>query len=339
MRAIVTSTDVARRAGVSQSAVSRTFTEGASVSEEMRAKVLEAAAELDYRPNALARSLITQRSRLIGIALAYLNNQYYPMALEKLSLRLQAEGYHSLMVFAQNREPADAIVQTFLQYQVDAVILASVALSTPWVAACERAGVPVVLFNRSHEEPRFSAVTSANRDGGRTVARFLAAGGHRRIAYIAGWEGASTQRDREAGFCEGLAAAGLGIHDRAIGDFDDGRAREAARSLFVRPAAERPDAVFVANDHMALIAMDVLRFELGLRVPEDVSVVGYDDVPQAASPAYALTTVRQPVNRMVEATIRVLLDQIERPGAPPQRIEIEGPLMVRGSAHVPKDWS
>jgi DNA-binding LacI/PurR family transcriptional regulator len=339
MRVIATSTDVARLAGVSQSAVSRAFTPGASVSPGMRLRVLRAAAELDYQPNALARSLSTQRSRIVGVALAYLNNQYYPMALEKLTLRLQAEGYHCMVFIAQNKEPADAIVSTFLQYQVDAVILASVALSTPWVAACERAGVPVVLFNRSHEEPRYSAVTSANVEGGREVAAFLAAGGHRRVAYVAGWEGASTQRDREAGFRQGLAESGAGLFERAVGDFDDGRAREAALALFAgRPPGERPDAVFVCNDHMALIVMDVLRFELGLRVPEDVSVVGYDDVPQAAARAYDLTTVRQPVNRMVEATVRLLLDQVERPGAPPERVEIPGPLMVRGSARIPEGY-
>lgn len=338
MRGPASSSEVARLAGVSQSAVSRVFTPGASVSPGMRAKVLRAAEELGYQPNALARSLITQRSRIIGVALAYLNNQYYPMALEKLSLRLQAKGYHTMVFFAANGEPADRLVDTFLQYRVDAVILASVALSTPWVAACARAGVPVVLFNRSHEDWHVSAVTSANREGGHKVAEFLVAGGHRRIAYIAGWEQASTQRDREAGFREGLAAAGVPLFARAVGDFDDARARAAALALFDRPADERPDAVFVCNDHMALIVMDVLRFELGLAVPGEVSVVGYDDVPQAAAKAYDLTTLRQPVNRMVEATVRVLLNQLERPEAPPERIEIDGPLMVRGSARVPRGW-
>ncbi|MEM7026160.1 MAG: LacI family DNA-binding transcriptional regulator [Pseudomonadota bacterium] len=335
MKDNVTSSDVARRAGVSQSAVSRAFTPGASVSSTMRAKVLQAAEELDYRPNALARSLITQRSRIVGIALAYLDNQYYPMALEKLSRRLQDDGYHTMVFFALNKEPADALVATFLQYQVDAVILASCALSTPWVAACERAGVPVVLFNRSHIEPQFSAVTSDNVDGGRKVAEFLLAGGHERIGYIAGWEGASTQRDREAGFRAGLAAAGREHCARTVGDYADEPSRQAARAMFDRPAKERPDAVFVANDHMALIVMDVLRYELGLRIPQDVSVVGYDDVPQAAWPAYALTTLRQPVNRMVESTVRVLLERIERPDAPPERVEIKGPLMIRDSARVP----
>lgn len=194
------------------------------------------------------------------------------------------------------------------------MILASVALSKPWVAACERAGVPVVLFDRSHADRRYSAVTSANREGGRKVAEFLLAGGHRRLAYIAGREQASTQCHREAGFRDGLAAAGLPLFARAVGDFDDGSTRAAALDLFDRAADERPDAVFVCNDHMALIVLDVLRHELGLAVPGQVSVVGYDDVPQAAAKAYALTTLRQPVNRMVAANVRVLLDQLERPG-------------------------
>lgn len=123
-----------------------------------------------------------------------------------------------------------------------------------------------------------------------------------------------------------------------MGDYADDPTREAARALFDRSAKKRPDAVFVANDHMALIVMDVLRSELGLRIPEDVSVVGYDDVPQAAWPAYALTTLRQPVNRMVETTVRVVLDKIERPDTAPERIEIEGPLMIRGSARVPPGY-
>ncbi len=336
MKISVTSSDVARQAGVSQSAVSRVFTKGASVSPEMRAKVMRAAHQLGYWPNALARSLITQRSKLIGIALAYLDNQYYPMALEKLTRRLQDRGFHTMVFIAQNKQPADEIVGTFLEYQVDGVILASVSLSSKWAVACERAGVPVVLFNRSQDEPDTMAVTSDNVAGGRLAARFLAAGGHRRIAYLAGWDGASTQRDREAGFLAGLGAAGVRLFDRAPGEFNRERAQEAARHLFDRPADQRPDALFVCNDHMAIAALEVIRHELGLRVPEDVSVVGYDDVPEAAWPSYALTTVRQPVNRMVETTVRVLLARIEDPTAAREQIRIEGPLIVRRSARIPE---
>lgn len=335
----VTSTDVARLAGVSQSAVSRAFTPGASVSKAMREKVLKAAGELGYRPNALARSLITRHSRIIGVVVAYLDNQYYPMALEKLSHALQARGYHILIFMAGSSGPVEQVFQEILDYRVDGIVTASVALSSDLAGQCDAAGVPVVLFNRSQDDPRLSAVTSDNRSGGRELARFLVAGGHERIAFIAGWQGASTNRDREAGFLEGLAEAGVPLFDRAVGDYDFDKAKQAARALFDRPAAKRPDAVFVANDHMAIAVMDALRHEFGLRIPEDVSVVGYDDVPLAAWSSYDLTSVRQPTNRMVEATVRILLDRIEDGRHEPQRVALEGRLVVRGSARKPTGWT
>ena len=181
-----------------------------------------------------------------------------------------------------------------------------------------------------------SAVTSDNYAGGRKIAEFLLAAGHRKIGHIAGWEGASTQRDREAGFTSALAEAGLALHSRAVGDFTMERASQAARAMF---ETDPPEAVFVANDHMAMAVMDTLRFELGKRVPDDVSVVGFDDVPAAAWPAYNLTTVRQPANRMVSETVDILLEQIEDNQSPSRRIAIDGPLVVRGSARIPEGWN
>jgi DNA-binding LacI/PurR family transcriptional regulator len=333
----VTAADVAKRAGVSQSAVSRVFTPGASASPATAEKVRAAAAALGYRPNALARSLAGGRTRMIGLVVAYLENYFYPEALEKISTALQAEGYHVLVFMAsQTATNIDAVLLEILDYRVDGLICASVALSSDFAARCESAGVPVVLFNRAQDDARLSAVTSDNRAGGRKVAELFLAAGHRRIAYIAGWEGASTQRDREQGFCEGLAAAGRTLSDRGVGDFRFDRARAAARRMFARP--EHPDAVFVANDHMAFAVMDVLRDEFGLAVPGDVSVAGFDDVPPAAWSAYALTTVRQRANAMVEETVRLLLDRIERPDAPPRRVEIDGPLILRTSARIPPGW-
>ena len=184
-----------------------------------------------------------------------------------------------------------------------------------------------------------SAVTSDNRAGGRKVAEFLLAGRHEKIGFIAGWEGASTQRDREAGFVEGLRAQGVALHARQVGNFLMEEARVATLRMF-DPALgpDRPDAVFVANDHMALSVMDTLRHEMGLRVPEDVSVVGYDDAAPASWPAYDLTTVRQPASRMVGKTVEILLSKIETPQIAAQRIEIDGPLVVRGSARIPEGW-
>ena len=332
----VSSVDVARRAGVSQSAVSRVFTPGASVSAGMAGKVRRAAAELGYRPNVLARSLITGRSRIIGLVVAYLDNYFYPDALERLSTALQARGYHVLVFMAsQTAGNIDAVLDEILDYQVDGIILASVALSSDLAMRCQRAGVPVVLFNRGQDIPGIAAVTADNHRGGREIARFLVAGGHRRIAHVAGWEGASTQRDREAGLREGLSQAGQALAARAVGDFRLDQAREAARALFDRP--DPPDAVFVANDHMAFAVMDVVRFDLGLDVPGDVSVVGFDDVPIAAWPAYDLTTWRQPAARMVAATVTALLDQIEA-GKSAESAEIAGHLVLRGSARIPEGW-
>ena len=332
----VTSLEVAKLAGVSQSAVSRVFTPGASASNKTIEKVRKAADELGYRPNILARAMVSGKSRMIGVVVAYLENQFYPDVLEKLSNAFQAEGYHVLVFMAANTSGnIDSVVEEILDYQVDGIIAASVSMSSELSERCRSANIPMVLFNRSQDDPSMSAVTSANFEGGRKVAEFLLAGGHKKIGYIAGWEGASTQRDREAGFVEGLADAGVSLHARTVGNFHMDQAREATLEMF---ASDPPDAVFVANDHMALAVMDTLRFELNLKVPQDVSVVGYDDVTMSAWPAYNLTTVRQPANRMVAETVGIMLSKIQNIETIPRRIEIDGPLIVRGSARIPEGW-
>ena len=330
----VTSIDVARHAGVSQSAVSRVFTPGASVSQAMIARVRRAAEELGYRPNPLARAMITGRSRMIGLVVAYLDNQFYPVAIERLSHALQAHGYHVLLFMAANTPgEIDRVVADLLAYRVDGIVTASVAMSNDMTRRCADAGIPVVLFNRGQPGAGLSSVTSANREGGRRVAGFLLAGGHRRLAHVSGWQGSSTGRDRQQGFLEALAEAGIAPVAVTDGMYARQTAAEAALALMER--AEAPDAIFVGNDHMAFAVLDALRGQ-GVAVPGQVSVVGYDDVPMAGWAAYDLTTVRQPLNRMVEATVETLLAQIATPDRPAQNIEIDGPLIVRGTARVPE---
>lgn len=296
----------------------------------------KAAEKLGYRPNVLARAMVSGKSGIIGLVVAYLNNQFYPEALEKLSNALQERGYHVLVFMAsQSAGNIDKVVEEILDFQVDGIIAASVALSSDLSDRCRAAGIPMVLFNRVQDDAAMSAVTSDNVAGGRKAAEFLLAGGHRKIGYIAGWEGASTQRDREAGFTEALRAAGVELHARENGNFVIEQAKDATRRMF---ANDPPDAVFVANDHMAMAVMDTLRFELGLNVPGDVSVVGYDDVAVAAWPTYDLTTVRQPANRMVAETVNILLSKIENSDLGPRRVEIDGPLVIRGSARIPEGW-
>ena len=330
----VTSLQVAKKAGVSQSAVSRVFTPGASASRATIDKVKKAANDLGYRPNVLARAMVSGKSRIIGVVVAYLENQFYPEALERLSNSLQAQGYHVLIFMAgKNMQSLDGVVEEILDYQVDGIVAASVAMSSTLAERCKFAGVPMVLFNRSQDLPSMSAVTSDNIAGGRKVAEFLISGNHKKIGYISGWEGASTQRDREAGFISCLANSGFTLHNRQVGNFVMEEAKEATRKMF---SSDPPDAVFVANDHMALAVMDTLRYEIGLKIPQDVSVIGYDDVPASAWPAYDLTTVRQPVNKMVQETVEILIEKINNAEIEPRRVKIDGPLIIRGSARLPK---
>ena len=334
MKTQATSLDVARLAGVSQSAVSRCFTAGASVSDAMRNKVQEAARKLGYQPNAHARSLITGRSRIIGLVLSALENLYYPAVLERLAKRLQQDGYH-LLIFIGDNANSDDLVEEILQYNVDGIVLGATTLSSALAQRCADASIPVVLFIRIMASGSAGAVSSVRSDtvgGGRDIARFLVAGGHQRIAYIAGREDSSTNLERERGFRDGLAELGQRIYARAIGNYDVDQARQAALDLFAN-AADRPDAVFVAGDLMAIVVLDTLRHELGLAVPQDVSVVGFDNVPQAAWASYELTTFEQPVQPMVEATVELLQSYLRQAQTPPSRnLVVPGQLIIRQSA-------
>lgn len=337
-KTIITSVDVARHAGVSQSAVSRAFSKvptRSTVSESTREKIFRAANELGYRPNALARSLITQRSRIVGVLFSYLDNPFYANALELICHNLQAKGYHALVfMMPDTLHDVEATVSDILEYQVDGVITASVELSSKVCDDCREQGVPVVMLNRIQDDPRLSSVTTDNVGGGRLAAAALMVSGHERIALIAGWEGASTSRDREFGFVAELNAGGRSLFARAVGHFDLERTAQATRDLFGQPEGKHPDAVFIANDYMAVRAMDVLRFELGLRVPQDVSVIGFDDTVMASLPTYNLTSVRQPISAMVDAALRLLFERIENRDTEPAHLILRPLLVERGSVRA-----
>ncbi len=329
--------EVARMAGVSQSSVSRAYTPGASVSPQMAEKVRQAADHLGYRPNVLARSLITGTSRIIGLVVGHFENHFHPSALELLSRELKKNGYHILVFLAPNEESdTEEIVADLLDYQVDGLIAASVAMTVPLASRCRAEGIPAILFNRHQGEDGPTSVASDNFDGARRVAHFLVAGGHQRIAHISGWRGSSTGREREDGFRAGLKDFDVALATCADGRYSRSAAAEACRSIFAR-GCPAPDAIFVGGDHMAFAVIDTLKSELGIRVPEDVSVVGFDDVPLAAWPSYSLTTMRQPLERMVEATVGKLLEAIDQRNTPPVHLRFPCSLMLRGSARLPED--
>lgn len=304
MKVAITAEDVARRAGVSQPTVSRAFDPDAPVAPETRARILAVAAQLGYQPNALARGLITRRSNIIGVVMANLAGSYfYPAVLERLTQRLQARGNQTLLFNLPADRPVDDLLPQLLAYQLDGLIIASTTPSAATVARTVAGGTPVVLFNRVAPGPHAHAVSCDAASAAALVANTLVAAGHTRLAVIAGPAATESSRQREAGFTAALQEAGVNLV-RAEGPYTYQGGAAAARHLLRDP--DRPDAIFCAADIMALGALDVARHELGLDVPGQLSVVGFDDIPPAAWPAYALTTVRQPLDQMVDDAIDLL---------------------------------
>ncbi len=326
---IVRSVDVARRAGVSRSAVSRAFTDGASVSVSTRRKVYQAAAELGYSPNAIARSLITRRTRIIGIVTAGLDNPAYADCLEEINVRLQQQGLASLLFIAPRLEHTDPLVERLLHYRVDALIITAAALSSNVVEQCTLARVPVVLCNRYTDSDFVTSIVSDNVQGGRDAAEFLVGSGYRRIAFIAGLDETSDGRDRARGFGQRMVELGRPDYMKAAGYFSHEGAAAATRELLGH--ARRPDAIFCANDVMAAAAMDVIRDESGLRVPADVAVVGYDNSAIARWPAYSMTSIDVNIADIAGLAVGAVMDAIDGQ-ASNRRITVAPRLVKRMSA-------
>ncbi len=318
-----TSYDVAREAGVSQSAVSRAFRPGASVAPATRARIYEAAKRVGYRPNALAEALITRRSHLVAVVISNLTNLYYPEVLAALTARLSAEGMRVLLFALQAESEIDEVLDQIWRYQVDGAIVAA-RLSPQQLRAFEQEGVALVLYNRSSEVGSVASVCCEFAEGERTLVDGLVKAGCRRFAVIGGPEDSTVGEARVQGALERLAKAGLTRVPVDRGDFSYEGGREAALRLL---AVHDLDAIVAANDVMALGAMDAVRIEKGLRVPEDVSVVGFDGVAPALWRSYRLTTVRQPVGRMTQAAVQMLMDRIEDPGLGAERRVFSGDLI------------
>ena len=300
----VTASDVARAAGVSQPTVSRVFNRSTAVDPATAQRVRAAAQNLGYIPNLVARTLNSGRSFRIGVILAHLNNNFFAAALQDLSKALNAQGYSVTVYFAGDSAlQVENIVADLLADQVDGIVLASTSLSSQLVDQVQRAGIPCVLFNRGQPAPGVSVVTTSNLQGGYDATRFLIRGGHRRIAHLAGLTDALNGLERRQGFLNAMAEHGLTPVACVDCHFRREIAMEQTRILMSLDTP--PDAIFAASDHMAFGVLEVLRAELGLSVPNDVSVVGYDDAPMASWATFDLTTVRQPLANMIDATVRL----------------------------------
>lgn len=320
--------DVARTAGVSQAAVSRAFTPGASIAAATRDKVFEAAKTLGYRPNLLARSLIMGRSGIVGVVIGNPHYPFFLAALDALSTRLSTVDKHILVYTSEANTTADAHVEGLLKYRVDAVLLMAVSLSPKMARQCRDEGIPIISFIRSARKLKgFASVTGDNVGGGAKIAEHLLQQGYRRLAVMAGLPDSTSSREREAGFVDYLAAQGAPAPERAVGHFLREGALKAARSLLSQ--TPRPDAIFCANDDMALATIEIARYEFGLAVGRELGVAGFDDIAQAAWPSFDLTTYALPLDLMMEKTVEILLDA--RGAERATHTIVAGDLKIRGS--------
>ncbi|MDF0541769.1 LacI family DNA-binding transcriptional regulator [Sphingobium sp. H39-3-25] len=325
---VATTYDVARLAGVSQSAVSRAFTDGASVSAKMRDKILQAADELGFRPNILARGL-TKKTKIVGVVCGDFDNPFFSTALDRLAAMFAVKGMRILLFPAEPDTSADAQVSELLSYKVTSVILMAVSLSSDLAAECEAYGIPVVMFNRTALASRDAfAVTGNNVAGGEAIARHFLATGRKRMAFIAGYPLSSTSAEREHAFMHTLSAAGAGPVRRVVGGYAREGAVAATRELLDDRAAV-PDAIFCANDFMAIAVIETLRAEFGLRPGVDCAVAGFDNIPMASWPSFSLTTYSQPIEAMVSEVER-FVDGPESGSA--RHVIVDGELIIRQSA-------
>jgi len=325
----VTSIEVAKRAGVSQSTVSRVFSDNSpNVSAKAKQRVLQAATELGYQPNIIARMMSTRQTNIIGIVMATVTSPFYPYVLDKFLQEMQAIDRQVLLFTASGSQSVDDVLPLVLQYQVDALIVTSATLSSEMVEIATQRGTPVILFNRSVNNPNVNAVCAENIAGGALVADALLDTGHERLAFIAGVQNTSTSQEREQGFTQRLQERGYDSLQRVQGHYTYESGFAMTDTLL--DSDTPPDAIFVANDIMAIGAIDALR-RRGLTVGEDVSVVGFDDIPMAGWDGYQLTTIRQDVDTMIQHTIEIMLMQLSNPQTPSETRYVTGELVVRQS--------
>jgi len=312
----VTSFDVARRAGVSQSTVSRALRGDPSIGAGTVRRVQEAAVALRYVPSSRARDLSTGSTRRIAMVVD-LDNALWSLLVGRLHDELEAAGYRLVLVAAHGDRPD--VAEQLLDGAVDGAVVSTARLGSALPAALLRGRVPAVLLHRWTDDSDLDASVADDRAGGAAAARILLAAGHRRIGALLGPPDTSTGRDREAGFREQLAAAGVALPPARVrhGGYD--AAYGAAALGEVLGGAGAPTALFCANDVIAVGALNAAR-AAGLRVPDDVALVGHDDLEHAAWPVVDLTTVRVPFESLLRSAVGLLLERIGGRTGPGRRV-------------------
>lgn len=326
----VTLKDVAREAGVSPSAVSRAFTDGASVSDVTRDKVEKAAAALGYTPNALASSLTTGRTRLIGLVS---NNFHNPVFLEVFDLftrGLQERGLRPLLVNLTDETNPARTVRMLRQYSVDGVVVASSTLTPDFASAFRDAKIPVVhSFGRHTTTPQVHVVGIDNIEGGRIAARELVGRGYQKVAFLGGPVTATSTQDRLEGFISEMQKHS---HIEVSQSFSDAYSFNAGRNEMIRLLTEGDlaEAYFCGDDVLSIGVLSALK-DNGKRIPEDVGIIGLNDMEMSGWENINLTTIRQPIEQIISSSIELIVAMIDDPDRYPEARLFPTSVVERGT--------
>lgn len=326
-----TSYDVARSVGVAQSTVSRCFQDDSNISQATKDLVRDAALRLGYTPNALARSLITQRSNMIAVIVTRYTLRGNPDVIYAVGEALAASGKQLLLVPVEHDAPTIADLRVTLEYPLDGLI-SCVQIADIDLADIQVRGIPMVLFNRRSAGIPVDSVATRHFDAAGDIAARLHGAGHRRFLCMTGPADAPVSAARRDGFLGKLQE--LGVHDVQIIETDYSYDGGKAGFLAGLAPTALPDAVFCTNDQIAFGVMDAARFTLGLRIPDNVSVVGFDDVPEAGRPGYNLTTMQQDSVQMARLAVQLLLRRITAPEIAVENLQIAARFVARGSAQL-----
>ena len=313
---------------MSIAAVSRAFKPGSSISPALSEKVFEAARQLNYVPNSLASSLITRQTNIVALMLANLNNPIYASMLAEASRRLEAVGKQVLLFTPRDPHDFDRSLQRMLHYQVDAIVIAAASISSRMASLCLDRDVPVVMLGRHVPGLPVHSIRGDARDGGRRAAELLLAGGGRHFAIIGGPPDLTTMVERQSAVVERLRQE-RDLPPIAIRDGDLTYVGGHAAAIELMDSATPPDAIICLTDIMALGAMDAIRHSLGRRIPEDVAIVGFDDIAEAAYASYALSTVKTPVAEMIAHMMTLIQSGTIK--SAPTALEIPAEVIVRSS--------
>lgn len=315
MRTRVTMQDVADLAGVSRAAVSRTYTANTSVSPAMRKRVEAAAAELGFHPNALARSLITRHSGLVAVIQRFGDSPFEPYLFTHLSRALQQHGLRTLALQAEDNGELDQSLLDAATYQAEAAIVAAGSVDTKVIERCRQLQLRIIEIGNVSTGDNIHSICIDNRQGIELAVEHLLSRGYQRIGYLGGHRNLYSEQCRHQALLDALTARKMRPVLRFNGDFSVASGTHAADRLVEKHPEQLPlDAIVCGNDAMAIGLMEQLRSQYGIRVPEQLAIIGFDDIPMAAWPSISLTTLHNPVSATIDAVLSAL-DQPDKIGA------------------------